>query len=75
MATLDIRKQHTVIDSIKFDDTIDVLCLSGKLENPIGNRALHIKKSGNETIALCNMKNIDDFIAACQKAKELWGDK
>ncbi len=73
MATLDIRNRNAAIE-IRFDDSQDVLCLSGKMEHPIGSRVLRIKKGVNGSTALCNMKNIDNFIAACQKAKELWGE-
>lgn len=69
MAILDIRlAKQEIIDSIKFDDSNDVLCIhSGGLY--MYNGVIDTSKT------LCKWNDFDNFIAACHKARELWGPK
>jgi len=67
MATLDVRKDTAeLVTRIVFDNS------DGGLINRKGQ--LSIKYSRDEYI-LCNMSDIDNFILAAQKAKELWRNK
>lgn len=64
MSTLDIRDlKFGDVTGIRFDDSTD------RLINDAGS--LGIDKDG-DTVTLCDYDELDDFIAACQKAKELW---
>jgi hypothetical protein len=66
MATLDIRdKQAEETTSIQFDDS------QNQLQEASADKILFVHPGGNRY--LCDMCNIDDFIAALKKAKELWG--
>jgi len=63
MATLDIRDEQEKISRIEFDGS------DGGLMSWDGE--LYIKYTSDSYI-LCSMCDIDDFIRAAQKAKELW---
>jgi len=66
MAKLDIRdKQEEEITRIQFDGTMDRLAFSG-------SAIKMFKKSTNSDVYLCAYADLDNFIAACKKAKELW---
>lgn len=69
MSTLDIRQcEHGEIKEIQFDDSLDRIhkhlagLLCGSAEK-------------TDAYFFCEWKDLDNFIAACQKAKELWGPK
>lgn len=66
MATLDIRQlPPEPITEIQFDNSPDRITNFGKT----------IILSGHNNRLLCTFENLDNFIAALQKAKELWGPK
>ena len=65
MATLDIRNQKKEnITEIMFDESEDRIF---PCDNGLSIRGLGIEK------ILCDYDDLDNFIAACKKAKELWG--
>jgi len=65
MATLDIRKERQgQITRIRFDESADRIV---KADDTV------VFRSGSEESNLCAYDDLDIFIAACKKAKELWG--
>ena len=68
MTTLDIRNySKETITEIKFDSTLDML-----VDNHNRGTVLAIKSCDGVLRDLCHYKDLDNFILACQKAKELW---
>ena len=68
MTTLDIRNySKETITEIRFDSTLDIL-----VDNNNKGTVLAIKSRDGELRDLCNYNDLDNFILACQKAKELW---
>jgi len=66
MATLDIREeQQEEITEIKFDNSADVI------EKSRGH--LVFRAYGEAGTSICEYDDLDNFIVACKKAKELWG--
>jgi hypothetical protein len=66
MATLDIRdREIKVITEIKFDSSLDRIIKDG-------DEVFEIIFKNDPNI---RFDDLDDFIAACQKAKELWHNK
>jgi len=64
----DIRgNKEKDITEIKYDDFDDYLVKN--------NIYLKINEVGRGEVALVAWKDFDNFIAACHKAKELWGPK
>jgi len=71
MTTLDIRKkQDDEITGIRFDDSSDIIVHD--YGDSIGI-AIVGKVSGYPERFLSSYDDLDNFIAACKKAKELWG--
>lgn len=67
MDTLDIRDGNGApVTRIKFSDDYESLIK--------GDCLTFSDSSGNQTY-LCWWKDFDNFIAACHKARELWGPK
>jgi len=65
---LDIRKeQKEEITGIKFDDEADYISWSGSF------LSYHPNGVDDERINLCRLKDVDNFVAALYKAKELAG--
>jgi len=66
MATLDIRNHKDgEITEIKFDKSADVI------EKSRGH--LVFRAYGEDSAPICEYEDLDNFIAACKKTKELWG--
>lgn len=66
MAILDIRNNEAgQITAIQFDESNDFLIKQSKT-------TLCIKKSDGQIIPLATYADLDNFIKACEKAKELW---
>jgi hypothetical protein len=69
MATLDIRKQQDEeITKIIFNGSNNELTSLGDYPD-----MLTYKTGNEEDIYLCSFDELDTFIAAIKKAKELWG--
>jgi len=67
MSTLDVRSP-TETKNIQFDDSED------RLE--AGGTTISFYADSAETnVELCDYKDLDTFITALRKAKELWGPK
>lgn len=66
MSTLDIRSVNAKPTEIKFDSSQDRI-----IEDDACLTFFNFET--DETITLVTYDNLDDFIKACQKAKELWG--
>lgn len=66
MSTLDIRNQpkEKEITEIQFDDSSDRLIQD--------DHALNFDQGGYKNVVICAYEDLDNFIAACKKAKELW---
>jgi len=68
MAILDIRKEKKEeITEIKFNDTLNRIIGGSHIT------LLTYKTGENRDIYLCRYDELDTFIAALKKAKELWG--
>ena len=63
MNVLDIRKNEDKITHVAFDDSADYL--------EISNNALFIKPNNEDRVFLCYWKDVDNFVLACKKAKEI----
>lgn len=62
---LDIREQkEEKITGIKFDSTGDTIVIDN-------NYLMFLGEESNRAIILCSFYQLDNFIAACKKAKEL----
>jgi len=71
MATLDIKEDRDeAITDIKFDFTKDRVITDDDCETLI-----FYKASSDSNVTLCRFNDLDDFIAAAKKAKELWHNK
>jgi len=63
MTTLDIRKiPDGNISNIQYDAS----------DNRLVSSVYLMLKTNNANIILCSFDELDNFILACQKAKELW---
>lgn len=71
MATLDIRNHNIeqTITAIKYEDESVLSYSNGNIN------AGAIDLDPESTYMLCEYENIDNLIAALQKAKELWAPK
>ena len=66
MAFIDVRDEYNDIEGVRFDDSEDYLNLSsGRLE--------FYYCEGDKCLVLCDKEDIDHFIKAVEKAKEIWG--
>jgi hypothetical protein len=64
MAILDIRDlQKEETTGIKFDESSDLVSFN--------KQSIHFVHDKDEDIILCNIEDLDNFIAALYKAKEL----
>lgn len=71
MATLDIREPETEsIDNIIVSDDITLVSIT-----EMDHILCDIKSSSSEEPISVTYEEVDDLIAALQKAKELWGTK
>jgi len=68
MAALDIRDNQPKYTEIKFNTTDNRLIGDG-----MHSHKLTYRTGGRSEIYLCDYSELDDFITAIKKAKELWG--
>lgn len=63
---IDIREEvNEEVEGIRFDDSGDLIVRRGKAVGIVGVEG--------EDCPICTIEDIDNFIKALKKAKELWG--